>query len=848
MLLGWIRKSLLAFGILLLCFGLFGDPSLSQVAELSAVQESMRIGQYEAAIELAKQQVEKKTWNEIWPRLLATNYLHLGRYDEALEVFKASQERFSDSLRLKLLGHKLLLINGQDSQAKALLDDLTSQIQRSPWKYSAKSELVPLGEFFLLQGEEPKQVLKLCYDQALKNDPKNLEALKAIASMGVSKSDAKVAIDAIEKALKLTQDDPDVLFLAAESWASLDREKSHDYLIKGLSINPRHIDSLLKQAEMWMDSESYDQASKVLGEVEAVNPHHDQLWALRAAIAHLKGDYPDEGRFRSKALALRKLNPAVDYRIGKHLSLHYRFAEGAQYQKRAVAVDSTFHPATTQLAQDLLRLGREDEGWEMVELARKVDPYHVTSYNLQILRDQLQKYSTIEGPGFTIRMDATEAKIFGREVVEILTQAEASLLPKYHAELNGNIVVELFSKQRDFAVRTFGMPGGEGFLGVCFGNLITANSPTALNVDHNWKSVLWHEYCHVVTLNLTNNRIPRWLSEGISVYEERLQRANWGEPPNPIYLHWLRSGDFEPPSRMSRMFLSPKSPAHLQYAYFVASIVVEFWVQEFGHEGMLKLLSDLRDGIPIADAIARRTGSIEGLDQAFQAFAKAKGVSIAGKLDFEPMPKDQSWESWITDHPLSYEALHRQLDQAISSENFGGAVELANRLIEYWPEDPTSSSALRKRISIEEKSHDSASYQKSLRQAIDLDPHALELHRKLLEQQRNANDWNAVANTAKAMLEINPMQTSILESLSQAAEKLQKHDEAIRSLEALSILDPTDPADLHYRLANAYALKGDDDKAALRNCLIALEESPRFEKALMLLLKLKARQTGQSGS
>ncbi|MFM7926135.1 MAG: tetratricopeptide repeat protein, partial [Pirellula sp.] len=245
----------------------------AQLADVSSVEEAMRIGDYEKAIELAQQQVEKKTWNEAWPRLLATNLMTVGRYSDALAVYKASQERFSDSLRLRLLGYKILQENNLSLEAKSALDDLTLQIQRSPWKFSTKSELVPLGEFFLLQGEEPKQVLKLCYDQALKSDPKNLEALKAIASMAIDKSDTKVAAEAIQKALKLTQNDPDLLVLAAETWSNSDRAKSREYLQLALDINPKHLRALRMLAESLMDSESYTQAIEVLSKVQAVNPN-----------------------------------------------------------------------------------------------------------------------------------------------------------------------------------------------------------------------------------------------------------------------------------------------------------------------------------------------------------------------------------------------------------------------------------------------------------------------------------------------------------------------------------------------------------------------------------------------
>ena len=131
-------------------------------------------------------------------------------------------------------------------------------------------------------------------------------------------------------------------------------------------------------------------------------------------------------------------------------------------------------------------------------------------------------------------MDPEEAEIYGDDVLELLTEAQADLCEKYEVTPAAPVVVEIFPEQKDFAIRTFGLPGGQGFLGVCFGRVITANSPASQG-DHpsNWKSVLWHEFCHVVTLEKTKNRMPRWLSEGISVYEERNRDASWGESMTP---------------------------------------------------------------------------------------------------------------------------------------------------------------------------------------------------------------------------------------------------------------------------------------------------------------------------
>jgi peptide/nickel transport system permease protein len=55
----------------------------------------------------------------------------------------------------------------------------------------------------------------------------------------------------------------------------------------------------------------------------------------------------------------------------------------------------------------------------------------------------------------------------------LLKRAKTVLACKYDVQIDRPIVVEMFPRQEDFAIRTFGLPGGAGFLGVCFGTVIT---------------------------------------------------------------------------------------------------------------------------------------------------------------------------------------------------------------------------------------------------------------------------------------------------------------------------------------------------------------------------------------
>ena len=96
-------------------------------------------------------------------------------------------------------------------------------------------------------------------------------------------------------------------------------------------------------------------------------------------------------------------------------------------------------------------------------------------------------------------MEKTEAVIYGPRVLDLLTRARRTLGEKYGVEVKRPTIVEIFTQQKDFGVRTFGMPENPGYLGVCFGRVVTANSPATNSHPVNWEAVLWHEFCHTVT-------------------------------------------------------------------------------------------------------------------------------------------------------------------------------------------------------------------------------------------------------------------------------------------------------------------------------------------------------------
>ena len=218
-----------------------------------------------------------------------------------------------------------------------------------------------------------------------------------------------------------------------------------------------------------------------------------------------------------------------------------------------------------------------------------------------------------------------------------MKRARKTLTAKYDVQLDRPITVEVFPRKQDFAVRTFGLPGADGFRGVCFGPVITANSPASQGKDpSNWEAVLWHEFCHTVTLHKTANKMPRWLSEGISVYEELQENPGWGQWMMPTYRDMILGDDLTPLSKLTSAFLNAKSGLHVQFAYYESALAVDFLIRRHGFDAFKQMLDDLRAGLPVNEAMERRAGgSLAALDRDFATFIRDRAKSTAADATWE---------------------------------------------------------------------------------------------------------------------------------------------------------------------------------------------------------------------
>lgn len=834
--------------------------------ELEETKAAFLAGQYSTCEKNAETALENYGNKEEWQLVLIRSLMAQGKYPKALGITTNALSRNSWSVRLRWLAREVFLANGDTANASRMVDVIIDTVSAQPRAYREPQDLVAFGQAALLKGADPKRVLDTVYESARKANPKLREVYLAAGELALSRHDYKLAARKFEEGLKKLPEDPDLHFGIARSYSPNDAEVTRASLTAVLNCNTNHAGSLLLLVDRGIDAEDYQQASALLDSIQSFNPSHPDVWAYRAVLAHFL-NRPDEAKeARLAGLKHWSTNPRVDHLIGLKLSQHYRFAEGADFQRQALTFDPDYLPARAQLAQDLLRLGEEREGWMLADRVHRDDAYDIQAYNLTTLHDTLRKFVTLTNADFIVRMNPHEAAVYGPRVLELLGRVRRKLSAKYDIEPRRPTLVEIFNEQKDFEVRTFGMPGNPGYLGVCFGSVITANSPAVhAGKAVNWEAVLWHEFAHVITLQLTGNKMPRWLSEGISVHEELEANPAWGQRMGPKYRQKILDGDLTPVSKLSAAFLQPDD---LQFAYYQSALVVEFILKRFGLDKLKSVLKSLGEGAEINAAIQKHTMPIAGLDSEFESYARDKALRMAPGLDWSLPPGQEldaradtempaprrpratvadalsaqnfDWDEWAKARPTNYYVMQRNAARLMEKREWGAARPILETLVSLYPESAGAGSAYRMLAAACQGLGDTNAEVRVLKKFAEVDAEAIDAYSRLMSLCGERGDWETVQTSAQRYLAVNPLVPEPYRSLAEASEKLEDWTSAIHARRTLLHLNPSDRAEAHFRLAQLLHQVGDSE--AREQVLMALEEAPRYRAALALLLRISEGQ------
>ena len=611
-----------------------------------------------------------------------------------------------------------------------------------------------------------------------------------------------------------------------------------------LEINPSSVEAQLILAGEAADANTHDEARQALDKALAVNPSSLDAIALRAGLAYIE-DKPQEFEAEAaKALAIAPRYGEV-YRVAGNLAArNYRFDEAVELTRRALALDPGNFHAQADLGSHLLRTGDEASARIALEAAWKADPYSKLTKNELDVMDKVDKYVTIRDGDVVMRLDPHEAPVLREYAMALAKQALGTLAARYEFTPRGPILVEIFPKQDDFAVRTLGLPGMVGALGVCFGRVVAMDSPNAgPKGDFQWEATMWHELAHVITLQMSNQRVPRWLTEGISVYEEKKARAEWGREMDVTFAGMLNRNETLKLRDLNSAFTNPKT---ISLAYYEASLLVEHIVNAYGDAGLRKLVRAYAQGIDTDAALKvtldtdldkMQVGFDQTLEKMFGTMRRAMTVpeGVENLLKLSPAAVKTIAEANPRSFPVQM-ALGSAMRKAGQTDEAMQAFERAAALVPIAG-GPGSAHEQMAAMALEKK--DRARAITELTALVAVDFNNVEAARQLagLLREAGVEDAAKLRPVYERIAAIDPFDPEAHTMLGRFALQRNDADAASREFRAVIALGPVDRAAAYTDLGESY-FKGGKRTEAKKQILAALEIAPGYERAQGLLLKL----------
>ena len=668
------------------------------------------------------------------------------------------------------------------------------------------------------------------------NDP---DINAAWGELFLDKHNPADAMKSFQEALRVDDSHVGALIGAAEVNTGMNPPAARAALERALKINANSVPALLLQAELALDDRERDRARESIKKALAVNPNSLEARSLDAAIARLEDKAAEFDRLAQDVL---KINPGYGevYRVaGDHLARNYRFDEAVTLVRRALTLDADNTRAYSDLGTHLLRTGDEPGARVALERAFKGDAFDQTTFNQLDLLDTIDKFVTITDGDIIMRLDPAEVGVMREYAMPLAKEALGTLQKLYDFKVTGPILIEMFPKHDQFAVRTIGLPGFIGALGACFGRVVTLDSPNAREPgEFHWGETLWHEVAHVITLQMSKNRLPRWLSEGISVWEERRARPEWGREMDMSFAQAINEDKVLKLKVLNEGFSDPRL---ISLSYYQASLVVDHIVDTYGEPKLRDLIRSYGEGLETEAAVKESLGvSLDQLQEGFDArlekqYATLRKSLQTPKVESKPTPDDL--KKLAETNPESF-AVQMQLAVALhQAKDPKGAIQALERAAKLAPTATGDNNPNKMIAAIAGEMKDEPRQIQALDALLKVDASDVESARQLAKLLDSVKDDRRSEEAYRRVIGIDPFDRDAQTAYGRLALKRKDNDAAVRAFRAALARNPPDRAQAHVDLAEAYVSAGQAAEAK-KEILAALEIAPSFEKAQDLLLKI----------
>lgn len=836
--------------------------ALAEPGARLGLAETLRLtGRYREALEVLEQGAGTASPSELLAR--AEIHLEIGEGETAENLLRQHIERAGpasdgNSLEAETLLGLLELRRGKRQAGLARLGGVIDAYNTLPGVVFRARELAAAGRAAATLGFQSPGLFRdalRVFDEAAVLDPGDPLPHLLAAELLLDKFNTAEAAESITTVLRNNPNHPHGLFLAARlqdrpAAALADGGEPADALAQALAVNPDYPPARALEVQRLLEQDRHQEAERRAVAAVGALPDAPETLAALAAVRLLGGEDPEllelEARYRDNWPG----DPLLELALASAAERRRWYHEAAQRSRAAVRRSPDSAAALRLLGLNLLRLGDIGEGRSVLDDAFRRDPFDALVKNTLDLLDELDGFTTVSSPPFEFVLPADEAEVLRPYVEGLSREAVDSFRNRYGYEPSETLRIEIYDRSADFSVRTVGIPG-IGAHGVCFGNVIAMESPSAREIGtYHWASTLWHELAHVAAMGLTDNRVPRWFTEGLSLLEERWRFGDGAALP--FYIA-LRDGKLLDIPHLDEGFVRPTWPGQVAVSYFHASIVLEHLDREYGFAAILEMLEGYRQGMDTARVIEEVLGiTPEALDEAVDALLEARFGSTArglkesgpqgqGTPRAPPREVDRGIEALVARADAAPANFALQIQAGIALHEAGRnaeAIERFERAAEGAPEygGPDGPYRYLSRLYADADETDLARL--SLHDHLKRFPAAYDEWLRLAAIYADDGKPREAGAALSSAIEAYPMLPEPHERLAEAAAAQGLADLEVRERQAALASGSPDRAGALYSLALAHFRAGNRD-AARRRVLEALEIAPTFDPALRLLLDLR---------
>lgn len=466
------------------------------------------------------------------------------------------------------------------------------------------------------------------------------------------------------------------------------QDDTTDYLRQALAVNPFSVRGRRLEAEALLFDRRFPEAKEAAEKALAVNPRDREAAALRATIHFVMVEGEGFGKIEKRLLVEDPQYGRLYAVLGGHLKDLYRFEEAVPWLRKAIEIDPERNEARTDLGQCLANTNREKEALSLLEEAEKAEPGFIDPWRrnmIVVLRELEEIYRKIDDPPFRHALHPDDAEVLVVYLAPLYQEALLTLSSKYGFTPKPPITIDTFRHAADFSARTIGFTGF-GALGVCFGNLITAVSPSSeeLRRRFNFIETAWHEFAHVITVGLSRSRIPRWLTEGLSTYEEKLRHPSYDRGMELELLDAYANDRIFPILELNSAFRGPR----IIFGYYQGGLLCEMLARDFDFSSLVKMVRLYGEDKLGEEKILQSCFGLEAkeLDRRFLEFVREKLQEVRLEPNYEDA-KLNAFRDRLRKNPKDIEASKRLAWAALRRSQWVDAEARIRKIQELAPED-----------------------------------------------------------------------------------------------------------------------------------------------------------------